>query len=93
MEEDGKMTGLANGFYGSSRPCYGLKKAQHDYWRTTKPVHEGNSGKQLMQKIAELVLKHPERVKKQDSQKAKKQEPQAYTSKVNELELISTAIL
>ncbi|VVA93540.1 unnamed protein product [Arabis nemorensis] len=38
------------------------------------------SRKQLMQKIAELVLRHPERVKKQDSQKAKKQEPQAYTS-------------
>ncbi|VVA90794.1 unnamed protein product [Arabis nemorensis] len=30
--------------------------------------------KKLMQKIAELVLRHPERVKKQDSQKAKKQE-------------------
>ncbi|ESQ30759.1 hypothetical protein EUTSA_v10011800mg [Eutrema salsugineum] len=38
------------------------------------------SRKQLMQKIAELVPRHPERVKKQESQKAKKQEPQATTS-------------
>lgn len=38
------------------------------------------AGKHLMQKIAELVPRHPERVKKQEAQKAKKQEPQATTS-------------
>ncbi|CAN6828380.1 unnamed protein product [Brassica oleracea] len=39
-----------------------------------------SSGKQLMQKIADLVPRHPERVKKQESQKVKKQELQATTS-------------
>ncbi|CAL9243843.1 unnamed protein product [Arabidopsis halleri] len=38
------------------------------------------SRKHLLQKIAELVPRHPERVKKQEAQKAKKQEPQATTS-------------
>ncbi|KAF2611339.1 hypothetical protein F2Q70_00013870 [Brassica cretica] len=38
-----------------------------------------SSGKQLMQKIADLVPRHPERVKKQESQKVKKQELQATT--------------
>ncbi|CAN6882955.1 signal recognition particle 19 kDa protein-like isoform X1 [Brassica napus] len=37
------------------------------------------SRKQLMQKIADLVPRHPERVKKQESQKVKKQELQATT--------------
>ncbi|CAN8321194.1 unnamed protein product [Cochlearia groenlandica] len=41
------------------------------------------SRKQLMQKIAELVPRHPERLKKQESQKAKKQEPQATTNSTN----------
>ncbi|KAG2292295.1 hypothetical protein Bca52824_038964 [Brassica carinata] len=35
--------------------------------------------RQLMQKIADLVPRHPERVKKQESQKVKKQELQATT--------------